>query len=120
MTIKGDFGEADVSMAIASNTGPYAYIGNRAVEIAPDVRLDAGIDVFALLSMRIEALPVYAWRCLVSGDLVHHKDAVYASDLDWFEVRSDQPFSRHVDGEPLTSARSARFSIERDVLRVIA
>ena len=120
MTMKGDFGEVDVSMAIASNTGPYAYIGNRAIKIAPDVRLEAGIDVFALLSMRIEALPVYAWRCLVSGDLVHHKDAVYASDLDWFEVRSDQPFSRHVDGEPLTSARSARFSIERNALKVIA
>lgn len=120
MTMKGDFGEVDVSMAIASNAGPYAYIGSRAIEIAPDVQLERGIDVFGLRSMKIEALPIYAWRCLVSGDLVHHRDAFYASDLGWFEVRSDLPFSRHVDGEPLTSARSARFSIERDVLKVQA
>ncbi|MBW3595152.1 MAG: hypothetical protein KY391_06195 [Actinobacteria bacterium] len=120
MTMKGDFGEVDVSMAIASNAGPYAYIGHRAVEIAPDVRLEEGIDIFALRSMRIEALPVYAWRCLVSGDLVHHRDAFYASDLEWFEIRADTPFSRHVDGEPLPSARSARFSVARDALRVIA
>ena len=120
MKMKGDFGEVDVSMAIASNTGPYAYIGSRAVEIAPDVRLEGGIDVFALKKMRIEALPVYAWRCLVSGDLVHHRDAFYDSDLDWFEVHADEAFSRHVDGEPLTSARSARFSLARDILKVIA
>jgi diacylglycerol kinase family enzyme len=120
MTMKGEFGEVDVSMAIASNTGPYAYIGKRSVKIAPDVRLDAGIDAFGLRTMRVEALPVYAWRCLVSGDLVHHRDAFYESDLDWFEVHADEPFSRHVDGEPLTAARSARFSVARDILKVIA
>ena len=120
MTMKGRFGEVDVSMAIASNAGPYAYIGSRAVEIAPEVRLDGGLDAFALKRMRIEALPVYAWRCLVSGDLVHHRDAFYEPDLDWFEVHADEAFSRHVDGEPLTPARSARFSIARDVLKVLA
>lgn len=120
MNVKGDFGEVDVAMAIASNTGPYAYIGNRAVRIAPKVRLDGGIDIFALKTMRIEALPAYAWRCLVTGDLVRHPDAFYASDLEWFEVRSDQPFGRHVDGEPLPAARSARFSIAPNVLKVVA
>lgn len=120
MTVTGEFGDVDVSMAIASNTGPYAYIGSRAVEIAPDVLLQAGIDVFALRTMRIEALPMYAWRCLVSGDLVHHRDAFYENDLDWFEVHAEEAFSRHVDGEPLTPARSARFSVARDVLRVVA
>ena len=120
MTMKGDFGEVDVSMAIASNAGPYAYIGSRAVQIAPRVRLEGGIDVFGLRTMRIEALPVYAWRCLVSGDLVHHRDSFYESDLEWFEVRSDKVFSRHVDGEPLPPARSARFSVVRDALKVLA
>lgn len=120
MTMKGDFGEIGVSMAIASNAGPYAYIGQRAVEIAPNVRLDGGIDVFALRSMRLEALPSYAWRSLVSRDLAHHRDAFYESDLEWFEVRAEDAFSRHVDGEPLAPARSARFAIARDVLRVIA
>ena len=40
-------------------------------------------------------------------------------NLEWFEVRSDKAFSRHVDGEPLASARSARFSVVRDVLKVL-
>ena len=120
MTLKGDFGEVDVAMTIASNTGPYAYLGKRRVEIAPDVRLDGGLDVFALRKMRMHGLPVYAWRCVVSKDLVKDKDAFYRSDLEGFEVTGAQPFKRHVDGEPVEAATSTRFTIERDVLKVKA
>ena len=120
MTLTGPFGSVPVAMAIVCNTGPYAYLGGRAVKVTPEVRLEGGIDVFALRSMRIEALPLYAWRAVVSGDLVHHDDAFYASDLDSFELSSDQPFHRHVDGEPLPPARSARFSVVKDALKVWA
>jgi diacylglycerol kinase family enzyme len=120
MTLTGPFGRLPVAMAIVCNTGPYAYLGGRAVKVTPQVRLDGGIDVFALKSMRIEALPLYAWRAVISGDLVHHDDAFYASDLDSFELSSDQPFHRHVDGEPLPLARSARFSVVKDALKVWA
>lgn len=120
MTLKGEFGEVDVAMAIASNAGPYAYIANRPIRIAPSVKLEGGIDLFALRTMRIEALPAYAWRCLVSGDLTDHPDAFYASDLEWFELHSDKPFSRHVDGEPLSSSRKARFSVMPGILNVSA
>lgn len=120
MHLKGPFGEIPVAMAIACNTGPYAYLGKRTINLAPNVDLAAGLDVFALRTMRIEAFPVYAWRCLVSGDLVHHKDAFYASDLSEFALVADEPFHRHVDGEPLSSATEVRFSIEPNVLRVMA
>lgn len=120
MTVKGDFGEARVAMAIVSNTGPYAYLGKRSVEIAPNVRLHAGLDVFGLRKMRMYGLPVYAWRCIVSKDLIDDKDAFYRSDLDTFELTGDTPFKRHVDGEPLDRAVSSRFSIVRDVLKVTA
>lgn len=120
MVLTGDFGEVPVSMAIASNTGPYAYLAGREIKVAPRVSLDAGIDVFALRRMRIEALPQYAWRSLVSKDFVNHPDCFYSSDLDAFEVTSDAPFARHVDGEPLPPAHAARFSVVRDALKVHA
>jgi diacylglycerol kinase family enzyme len=118
MTLKGSFGELPVAMAIASNAGPYAYLGPLAVDVAPDVRLEGGIDVFALKRMRIESLPLYTWRVLVSHDIVHHDDVFYGNDLEKFELLSDEPFSRHVDGEPLPPAASARFALAPDVLRV--
>lgn len=120
MMLKGEFGELPVSMAIASNAGPYAYFFGRAVTIAPDVRLHGGIDIFALKSMRVEMLPLYMWRVVVSNDFSDHGDAFYASDLEKFEVTSDDTFARHADGEPLSPASSARFAIVRDALKVRA
>jgi diacylglycerol kinase family enzyme len=120
MVLSGSFGELAVSMAIACNAGPYAYLGPVAIDVAPRVSLDGGLDIFALKQMRIEALPLYTWRVLVSHDIVNHDDVFYANDLEKFELASDSPFSRHVDGEPLAPATSARFAIVSDVLKVRA
>ena len=118
MTLTGPFGRERVAMAIASNAGPYAYLLDRPINVAPKVSLEGGIDVFGLRTMRLEAFPVYAWRAAVSGDLIHHDDVFYASDLEAFELHGDRPFSRHVDGEPLPPRSSARFRVVRDALKV--
>ena len=118
MTLSGDFGRERVSMAIACNAGPYAYLGNRPVTIAPHVDLHGGIDVFALKTMRLEALPLYAWRVMVTKDLIHHRDALYRPGKTSFELSSDSPFARHVDGEPLPPVRRARFELAPGILNV--
>jgi diacylglycerol kinase family enzyme len=120
MCIRGEFGEVPVAMAIATNARPYAYFAGRPVDLTPDVTLDGGVDIFAMKTMRLEALPLYIWRVAVSRDLVHHRDAFYESDLSSFEIVADEPFNRHVDGEPLPPANRVSFSIVRDALRVLA
>ena len=119
MVMTGPFGEIPVAMAIACNAGPYAYLAGRGVAIAPDVRLEGGLDVFALKRMRIESLPWYTFRSL-GGKLVGHRDAVYEKDLTGFEIRSETPFHRHVDGEPLEPTTSTRLSLAPNALRVRA
>ena len=118
MTLSGPFGSQRVAMAIACNAGPYAYLLNRPVAVAPQVRLEGGLDVFALRKMRLEAFPMYAWRAAVSSDLVDHAEVVYESDLDGFDLVGDKPFNRHVDGEPLPPRSKAHFEVVRDVLKV--
>ncbi|MDQ4025867.1 MAG: hypothetical protein M3217_10330 [Actinomycetota bacterium] len=118
MTLRGPFGEVPVAMAIGCNAGPYAYFAGRPVNLAPEVALDGGLDVFALRSMRIEALPLYAWRAVVSGDLVHHPDTFYASDLRELEVTADETFARHVDGEPIEPSRRAALTVVPGILKV--
>lgn len=120
MVVHGPFGEVPVSMAIACNAGPYAYLLNRPVNLAPDVHLEKGLDLFALKKMRIEALPLYAFRAAITGDLSRHGDAFYSSDLEGFTITSDEPFKRHVDGEPMGEATRAEFTLVRDILRVRA
>jgi diacylglycerol kinase family enzyme len=118
MTLRGRFGEVPAAMAIACNAGPYAYLAGRPVELTPKVRLDGGLDLFSLRRMRLEVLPLYAWCVAVSRDLTHQPDVFYESDLEAFEIEAESPFPRHVDGEPLPAASSARFSVERDALLV--
>ena len=120
MRLLGEWGEVAVAMVIASNSGPYAYFRGRPVRLTPGARLEGGVDVFALRKMRIEALPLYAWRSVVSGTLADHGDAFYRADQEGFEVESEQPFNRHVDGEPLAPASRVRFSVARDILKVRA
>jgi diacylglycerol kinase family enzyme len=119
MTLKGPFGEAKVAMAIATKVGPYAYLAGRPVVIAPRVRLEGGLDVFALKTMKIEQLPWYALRT-VTGTIASHPDAFYATDLDWIELSAASPFARHVDGEPLPPATRVRFEVAPDQLMVLA
>jgi diacylglycerol kinase family enzyme len=120
MMLSGPFGEVPVTMAIACNAGPYAYLGGMPIDLAPDVQLDRGIDVFALKNMKIESLPSYAWRVLVSRNIAHHEDVFYASDVEEFELLSADPFPRHVDGEPLPAASSITFTCVPDALSVRA
>jgi diacylglycerol kinase family enzyme len=120
MMLEGPFGTVPVAMAIACNAGPYAYFLGKPVVIAPDVKLEAGLDVFGLRGMHIEALPTYIWRSVGAGDLANHDDAFYASDLETFKLSSETPFAVHVDGEPLASTTEASFELVRDILRVQA
>lgn len=117
MLLRGPFGQVPVAMGIACNAGPYAYIGGRPVVLAPRVSLEGGLDIFALRSMRLEALPLYAWRVMAS-DLTDHPDVFYRSNLEWFELTARDPFSRHVDGEPLPPSRTASFRAVPGILKV--
>jgi diacylglycerol kinase family enzyme len=119
MVMTGDFGEIPVAMAIACNTGPYAYFAGRGVALTPEVSLDGGLDVFALRRMRIESLPWYTLRSL-GGNLTKHRDAVYERDLQGFEIRAEAPFHRHVDGEPLEPATYTKLTLAPNALRVRA
>jgi diacylglycerol kinase family enzyme len=118
MELRGAFGNVPVAMAIGCNAGPYAYLAGRPISLAPEVKLEGGLDVFALRRMRVEALPSYVWGSLMSGRVSRHSDAFYASDIESFEVVADQPFARHVDGEPVAASRSAKFNLVKDALKV--
>ena len=118
MMLEGPFGKIPVAMAIASNAGPYAYLAGRSINLAPDVELDEGLDIFALKRMRLESFPLYAWRSIFSGQFVDHPDSFYRHDLTTFEVHAPTEFARHVDGEPLEPRKSARFELVPDVLKV--
>lgn len=118
MILEGPWGRVPVAMAVAANCGPYAYLVGRAVELTPKVRLDAGLDVFAMRSMRLEQLPWYAFITTIEGNLTKHPEAFYRSDLKTFRVTAAKPFARHTDGEPLAKTTESVFSVVDKAIRV--
>lgn len=120
MTVSGSFGEARVAMAIACNTGPYAYLAGLPVRLMPEVDLDAGLDLFALEKMSLLSLPGYSWRAIAGGSVAGHRNALAWRDLGGFTISSDETFERHVDGETLEATASAEFKVVRHALKVLA
>ncbi|MFN2594642.1 MAG: diacylglycerol kinase family protein [Actinomycetota bacterium] len=120
MMLEGPFGKIPVAMTVASNTGPYAYLAGRSINLAPEVELEGGLDVFALKRMRLESFPLYAWRSIFSGQFIDHPDSFYRHDLTSLDVYAETPFARHVDGEPLKPKTSTHFELVPGILKVRA
>lgn len=119
MTVSGPPGRERVAMAIACNTGPYAYLAGRPVRLLPEVPLDGGLSLFALRKMSVLSLPLYGWRAIGGGSLADHPNALIWADLDRFTISSEEPFPRHVDGETLDPATSAEFRLAPGSLKVL-
>lgn len=86
----------DAVIVIALNGGPYAYIANRPVILG---NAEDDIDVFVLERFRYIHLPLYAagaWSTANFGPSARNVKGTVT-------VTSDEPFSIHVDGEPLPS-----------------
>ncbi len=120
LTLKGEFGEIDVSMCVACNTGPYAYLFRRPIRLTPRVQLQGGLDVFGLRRMKLEVLPLYVFDALAFGDVSKMPGSFVSSDQERFSVSSDTSFKRHVDGEPLEPSSSTSFSLAPEALKVFA
>jgi diacylglycerol kinase family enzyme len=120
LTLKGDFGEVEVSMCVACNTGPYAYLFKRPIALTPQVKLEGGLDVFGLKTMKIEALPFYTMSALALGDVSRMPGSFVATDQQSFSIASDTPFKRHVDGEPIAPSTAVTISLAPDALKVFA
>ena len=113
-------GYGRVAFALVANTDPYSYAGGRPLHIAPEARLELGIDLVAPRRVRAAALPRLV-RFIVRGEGQQHaEDIVYAHDLDRIEVRCDRPLPLQVDGEDLGDADSVVFEAERDAVSILA
>lgn len=114
---EGEFGVEEAVMAIASNGGPYAYLGGRPVRLGRRAPGAAGLDLFLLRRLQPWRVPTYAVGAFVSGRF--GPGAVRVTSVERFTVAGREPFFIHVDGEPLE--RTSRVEVRPDAatLRVL-
>lgn len=113
--------EVEAEMAVARcGGGPYAYLLGRPVRLVPEGPSPEALDLFTLKSIQVAGVASYAWRALFGGSVAARPDAAVWKNVERVSVRSEAPFARHVDGEPLDASTSAEFRAAPAALRVLA
>jgi diacylglycerol kinase family enzyme len=112
---------AGISMAVITNCAPWTYLGGRPLNPTPEASFETGLDVFALLGLRVfSALRHVAEITLTSKRGPRGRDVVVLHDLPGFGLSAPKPVPVQVDGDYLgersrmtLSSRPAALSIIR-------
>lgn len=109
-------GYGRAAFVLVANVHPYTYVKTVAVQIAPDVLFDEGLDFLAPISLRPSTLPRLL-RYVFTGK--GRPDALRGHDLDRIAVVCDRPLPLQADGEDLGDVTEALFEAERRSVLVL-
>jgi diacylglycerol kinase family enzyme len=123
-SLAGDEDSIRGATVLVQNASPYAYFGDRAVEMAEGARLDSG-DLAGIVLKRTSPfdIPTIPWRALSSRRRVtDHRQVVGFSEQISVLVRSldDRPLPLQVDGDYIGTADEIEFSAVPGALKVLA
>lgn len=108
-------------MAVAMNVNPYTFLGNRAINLAPEASLATPLSVVATTSMSPTSTGPGLWGALTSSEQGLPDAGVFShwSDVGGLTVSSPRPFAYQLDGEPVTPVHSLRLESRPDALRFV-
>ncbi len=110
----------DVAVALITNMSQLSYVGDHPVTLAPEARLDEGLDVLAMRTFPLSYVPRLAWSALSDGSHVHFKQVLYLHDLGGVKATSaGAPFSVHLDGEFVEDRTEVEAELIRNGLAVL-
>lgn len=110
----------DVVVALITNSSQLSYIGDHPVTLAPEARLEEGLDLLAMRTFPLSYVPRLAWSALSGGAHVHFKQVLYLHDLGAVKATSaGAPFSVHLDGEFVDDRNEVEVELIRDGLAVL-
>jgi diacylglycerol kinase family enzyme len=109
---------APLFLAVITNTSPWTYFGDRALEPTPEASFDSGLDMFALRSLR--AVPsAVIMRRLLTGRPARGRKVVSRHDDERLKFRARRPIAVQVDGEYLGECLTATLVSAPEALAVI-
>lgn len=98
-----------IGMALVCNTRPWTYLGSRPVVPCPDASFDAGLDLFALRSMRAIPMARHLRQILSRHPRPRGASALALHDRSEFVLRADRPRALQVDGDDLGDRSEVAF-----------
>ena len=108
---------ADGYFAIALNTNPYTFLGNRRFDVAPEATFERGLVVVTFKDLRFSTLVTAAASALASGRRVrHHPRLDRRTDLESCTITAYGEVPYQVDGDYLGPAKVLEFRHEPECL----
>jgi diacylglycerol kinase family enzyme len=110
----------DAYFAVAANTNPYTFLGNRPLDIAPDATLERGLALVTIRSLSLPAILRTALAALRGHRQLHRlRSTDYRTDLSSFVVEGYGPFPYQVDGDHLGDTLRLEFRHEPGILKLV-
>ena len=106
-------------LVVCCNGRPFTYFGRMPVDVCPEARLDAGLDLFGLERIRTGTIPRIAWALLVSRSHVRWHNAFYAHDRAEATITCDRPLPVQVDGDYVSEMDHLSLALVPDALRLL-
>jgi diacylglycerol kinase family enzyme len=108
-------------LAVVSNTAPWTYLGERAVNTNPQAGFDSGLDVFGLRSLRtFETMRTLRQMLSAAARPLRGNSVLTLHDEAELTVRSARPVAFQIDGEYMGEYEHVSFRAVPGALRVIA
>jgi diacylglycerol kinase family enzyme len=107
-------------LTIVQNVSPYTFLGERAMRLCADADMDAGLDAFAVDTMRVRTILPTALRAFGRKPKVRGRHILYVRDQPSFRVRCDQPMPLQMDGEYIGEREEVLIESVPDALLVLA
>jgi diacylglycerol kinase family enzyme len=112
-------GRERVAFALVANCDPYSYVGRLPLRIAPEARVELGLDLVAPRRLRARLVSHVARWVLAGSGQTRSPHVLYVHDADEIRVECDGPTPLQADGEDLGDVTEALFEAERDALEVL-
>ena len=100
----------DLRVAIAGNSNPFTFLGDRLFQVTPLADPERRLDVTGVRSLRLGHVLRFVWRAFGSGGHIHLRNVVGLHDLERFEVIGTHPLPLQLDGDYI--GEEARFEFE--------
>ncbi|HEX7305533.1 diacylglycerol/lipid kinase family protein [Lentzea sp.] len=107
----------DVGMVFVSNTDPWTYFGDKAIQLNPSTSFDGGLGLSALRTMRVPTVGRYIAQVLATGNPKSGK-LVRRDDVGYVRVKCEEPANLQVDGDFLGTTTAVEFRAVPDALTV--
>jgi diacylglycerol kinase family enzyme len=89
-----------ISMTVITNCAPWTYLGGRPLNPTPKASFEAGLDVFALMGLRVISALRHLAEITLSADRgPRGRDVVVLHDLPGFVLSAPKPVPVQVDGD---------------------